>query len=86
MKKILIGALLTFTMFVILSYRTTNDNWVNAPGNEIYSLPLMQSNVIVTTSKEYMLKLINKGYIVQDVDVSFSRADYYKYHYTLIKY
>lgn len=86
MKNILIGALLAFTVFLILSYKTTNNQFATGNSREVYNIPLMQKSVTVTTSKEQMLRLIKNGYIVQDVDVSFSGTDYYKYHYTLIKY
>lgn len=88
MKNILIGALLAFTVFLTLSYKTTNNQLATGNSREVYNIPLMQKNVIVTTSKDYMLRLIQKSnYILQDVDVVYD--DFHSksiYSYTLIKY
>lgn len=87
MKNILIGAVLAFAVFVTLSYTTTNDGLTNGNSREVYNIPLKQKSVLVTTSKDYVIKLINKGYVVQDVDVVYD--DFHSkciYSYTLIKY
>jgi len=87
MKNILIGAIIAFVVFSILSYKTTDERSVGGLQRLEYSLPLMQKNVIVTTSSKQMLKLIKKGYVVQDVDLSVGGSEnYYLHHYTLIKY
>ncbi len=87
MKNILIGAALALAVFAMLSYRTSNDGSAFGPERVVYSIPIMQKSVIVTTSKDYMLKLIQKNYVVQDVDVVYD--DFHSkciYSYTLIKY
>ena len=87
MKNILIGAALAFAVFVTLSYKTTEDGGTGANERRVFIMPLKQTSVAVTTNKDYVIKLINKGYVVQDVDVVYD--DFHSkciYSYTLIKY
>lgn len=86
MKKIFLGIILGITLCFIMSYTSID----GANGNStqtVYPVPIIQKNVIVTTSKDYMLKLIKRGgYVVQDVDLSYRNEFSVKYHYTIIKY
>jgi len=77
MKNILaiIGGV--FILFSVMSYTATDGNDYKYNRTVV---PLKQKGVIVTKNIEYVNRLMKKGWVVQDVDVT--GHDYY----TLIKY
>ena len=84
MKEILIGIGFAVIVLVSMSYSTTNSKGIM---NATTLIPLKQSGVLVTTDNEKMNKLIKKGWIVEDVDISArSGYDNIKIYYTLVKY
>jgi hypothetical protein len=84
MKNILaiIGG--AFILFSVMSY-TTTDGERTIPHRAF--CPLKQKGVVVTKNIKYVNRLMKKGWVVQDVDVT--GQDYYndiEKYYTLIKY
>ena len=84
MKEILgmIGG--AFVLVVIMSYNTTETKFIQNPTSIV---PLKQKGVFVTTDYAKVNKLIKKGWVVEDVDMtgeSYNRD--IQAHYTLIKY
>jgi hypothetical protein len=84
MKEILgmIGG--AFVLLVIMSYNTTETRGIMNPTS---ILPLKQKGVFVTTDYAKVNKLIKKGWVMEDVDMtgeSYNRD--IQAHYTLIKY
>jgi hypothetical protein len=84
MKNILMIIGGVFIIFSIMSYTATNGNTY---ANYTTVVPLKQKGIFVTTDYAKVNKLIKKGWIVQDVDIT---GDGYHGHiqnfYTLIKY
>lgn len=81
MKNILAIIGVAFVVLLMLSY-TPSDNRVTSYST-VLSIPVRQRGVIVTKNYEKMCNLINKGWVVEDVDIS---GRYHKIYYTLIKY
>jgi hypothetical protein len=84
MKNILaiIGG--AFILFSVMSYTSTDGRIYD---NYRTVVPLKQKGVVVTKNIEYVNRLMKKGWVVQDVDVT--GQDYYndiEKYYTLIKY
>jgi len=84
MKNILaiIGG--AFILFSVMSYTSTDGRMY---GGYRTVVPLKQKGVVVTKNIEYRNRLMKKGWVVQDVDVT--GQDYYndiEKYYTLIKY
>ena len=84
MKEILgmIGG--AFVLVVIMSY-TASDG--SRHRTERLCVPLKQKGIAVTKNIKYVNRLMKKGWVVQDVDVT--GQDYYndiEKYYTLIKY
>ena len=84
MKKILTVIGGAFILFSIMSYTATDGNMY---GGYKTVVPLKQKGIFVTKNIEYVNRLMKKGWVVQDVDVT--GQDYYsdiEKYYTLIKY
>jgi hypothetical protein len=84
MKEILgmIGG--AFVLVIIMSYSTTETRGIQNPTSIV---PLKQKGVFVTTDYSKVNRLIKKGWVVEDVDMtgeSYNRD--IQAHYTLIKY
>ena len=84
MKEILgmIGG--AFVLVVIMSYTTTDNR---NDYRKVVSVPLKQKGIFVTTDYAKVNKLIKKGWVVEDVDIT--GDGYYgsiQKFYTLIKY
>lgn len=78
--------LIIFIMFLFSYKNTNNDKLSFEPSRTMYQLPLKQRDVIVTDEHTEMKKLIKKGYVVEDVDISFSSPNNHNSVYTLILY
>ncbi len=89
MKNVLIGVVVGFVVLGLFSYTDTRgiecESYNPKP---TVIVPLKQTGVTVTTDLTYVNKLIEKGWVVQDVDViwmdSPNRAT--RKFYTLIRY
>jgi hypothetical protein len=84
MKEILgmIGG--AFVLLVIMSYNTTETRGIMNPTSIV---PLKQKGVFVTTDYAKVNKLIKKGWVVEDVDMTGDGYHVYvQKFYTLIKY
>lgn len=75
MKKTLLGIAIGFGVFAILSYKTTSNATIDSrDGRVVYNVPLKQKNVILVYDQAKASQLQKKGWIVQDVDLSFAQT------------
>ena len=75
MKKTLLGLVIGLGVFAILSYKTTNNRNIDwRDGRISYNLPLKQKNVMLVYSQDKASQMQKKGWIVQDVDLVFSKT------------
>jgi hypothetical protein len=82
--------LLIIVGFILLigisSAFTTAEGRNGALYNQVVSVPLKQKHFLVTRDYGQALKLLKKGYVLQDVDISKGAYSEPCKHYTLVKY
>lgn len=83
--QITITGLIIVIMF-LFSYKNTNNSDLTFGHHVTYNLPVKQRDVIVTYNYSEMKKLIRKGYVVEDVDLSFNSPNNFESIYTLVLY
>jgi hypothetical protein len=88
MKNGLIGVVIGFCILSLFSYTDTKGverNDYNVKG--IVILPLKQKRIAVVDNLDRANTLVQKGWVLQDVDLVFSRGGHlYGRQYTLILY
>lgn len=84
-RQITITGLIIVIMF-LFSYKNTNNSDLTFGHHVTYNLPVKQRDVIVTYNYSEMKKLIRKGYVVEDVDLSFNSPNNFESIYTLVLY
>ena len=71
MKNTLLGLVIGFGVFAILSYKTTDNEPLYGSTRVVTNKPLKQKKVLLVYSQEKANEYLAKGWIVQDVDVTF---------------